>query len=128
MSTTTLEPQVVTIPEVERGALWLDEHVLGWADKIDIGTLELRSCELCVAGQILSSGPHGIAGWGLAMGLDENEIEILSIYPSGMGMDLPDDVLDGTHRNDLERDAAIDAHWLKLQLAWEHEIRMRRST
>lgn len=35
-----------------RGAAWLDEHVPGWANKIDQTTLNLNSSDSCVLGQL----------------------------------------------------------------------------
>ena len=37
---------------VKLGAAWLDERYPNWWDKIDLGTLELSSCDLCVLGQV----------------------------------------------------------------------------
>jgi len=36
---------------VQRGATWLDEVAPGWHDRIKLGSLDLRSSTLCVAGQ-----------------------------------------------------------------------------
>jgi hypothetical protein len=47
-----------------KGAALLDEEVPGWADRIDVPTLDLGSCTLCVLGQLYPEhntlpGPDG---------------------------------------------------------------------
>lgn len=37
---------------VARGVSWLDSRKPGWRDQIDTRTLNLRSCEHCVIGQV----------------------------------------------------------------------------
>lgn len=37
---------------VERGVLWLDEHVPGWYHRIDLDVFDIRSCNRCVCGQV----------------------------------------------------------------------------
>src|SRR5687768_423496 len=39
--------------KVAAGAAWLDENFPGWEREIDLGTLDLRSCDACVCGQSL---------------------------------------------------------------------------
>lgn len=39
---------------VKLGEAWLDQHYPGWYKAIDLGTLELSSCNLCVLGQVWS--------------------------------------------------------------------------
>lgn len=39
--------------EVTAGAAWLDENFPGWERKIDLGSLDLRSCSECMCGQNL---------------------------------------------------------------------------
>lgn len=41
------------IEQVTAGAAWLDENYPGWERKIDLGSLDLRSCSNCVCGQSL---------------------------------------------------------------------------
>lgn len=41
---------------VRRGALHLDATVPGWADKVDVGTLDIGSCFDCIIGQLV--GPY----------------------------------------------------------------------
>ncbi len=36
----------------ERAAAWLDVRYPGWHEKIDLDTLDLNDCELCVGGQM----------------------------------------------------------------------------
>lgn len=42
-----------------KGAALLDEEIPGWADRIDLPTLDLGSCTRCVLGQLFSSGRSG---------------------------------------------------------------------
>ena len=42
---------------IERGAAWLDEHHPGWRDKVNVDTLDLSDCTMCVLGQL--SGQEG---------------------------------------------------------------------
>lgn len=43
-----------TIAErVAAGARWLDEYEPGWVDRIDLESLDLGSCDRCIAGQLL---------------------------------------------------------------------------
>jgi len=37
---------------VAKGAAWLDEHYPRWVDAIDLATLELSDCEMCMLGQV----------------------------------------------------------------------------
>jgi hypothetical protein len=37
---------------VERGAALLDERRPGWWDEVDVGSLDLRQCDLCILGQL----------------------------------------------------------------------------
>lgn len=39
--------------EVAAGASWLDENFPGWEREIDLGTLDITSCQECVLGQSL---------------------------------------------------------------------------
>lgn len=39
---------------VARGAVWLDEHYPHWVGKVEISTLDLASCHLCVLGQVFT--------------------------------------------------------------------------
>lgn len=42
---------------VKRGIYWLDENHPGWAQRIDLGTLEMSECQDCVIGQAI--GDYG---------------------------------------------------------------------
>ena len=46
---------------VERGATLLDERQPGWADQIDLGTLNMSSCWFCVLGQLYEDFGAGAA-------------------------------------------------------------------
>lgn len=39
---------------VARGTAWLDEHYPNWVTGIDISTLNIASCHLCVLGQVFT--------------------------------------------------------------------------
>jgi hypothetical protein len=42
-----------TIAErVAAGAAWLDAHEPGWVDRIDLGGLDIQSCDRCILGQV----------------------------------------------------------------------------
>lgn len=44
---------MITIAErVSNGSAWLDEHYPDWWKSIDLGTLKVSSCHLCVLGQV----------------------------------------------------------------------------
>lgn len=50
MSTATVELDIEE--RVELGAAWLDENRPGWLDRIDLDTLSVEHCDLCILGQI----------------------------------------------------------------------------
>lgn len=41
-------------PFVARGVAWLDEHYPGWFKAIDLETLDVSKCDICVLGQVYS--------------------------------------------------------------------------
>lgn len=44
-----------TIAErVQAGSVWLDEHYPGWFKVINLGTLNVSNCHVCVLGQVYS--------------------------------------------------------------------------
>jgi len=48
---------------VARGAALLDEKIPGWFRSVDVDTLQISSCHLCVLGQLSgSTGGNYIAG------------------------------------------------------------------
>jgi hypothetical protein len=56
------------MPRVERGAAWLDRHRPGWEQRINLDTLRLENCALCVLGQEFGSFYAGVTssygdGW-----------------------------------------------------------------
>lgn len=51
-----LTPHWEASEAVARGAAWLDSQEPGWADTIDVATLNMRSGDLCVAGQAYPGG------------------------------------------------------------------------
>jgi hypothetical protein len=89
---------------VLRGLKLLDKKMPGWADKIDLATLEMESCDWCVIGQLF-----GQTEWA---GLAYNDgLAVLGIADKGeeFGFDLMD-YFDGQARenwNTYWRDAVI---------------------
>jgi hypothetical protein len=60
---TTTEP-VLDVPGHDRmlkGVYYLDAHVPGWADRINLDTLEMADCADCVVGQLFPND-DGIFG------------------------------------------------------------------
>lgn len=112
--TTVLEPETTTapewrnptLPEVERGAAWLDENVPGWANLIDTEDFDIGECERCIAGQLLATCSLGAV-----------TSHCLGRYPESLGMDL--------HTFGMKDDER-DRVWHELQVAWEYEIARRR--
>lgn len=57
---------------VARGAVWLDEHYPQWWERIEISTLDVSSCHLCVLGQVYTGCiPTGEQGQILAQVINE---------------------------------------------------------
>lgn len=106
MSVVEREP-VTTIPEVERGAAWLDENVPGWWEWIQVERLDLRQCDLCICGQLLAT-----------LELDQEISHFLGMMEPSYGFDADDGA------------ARTQESWLASyrdrQLAWEEEILRRR--
>lgn len=50
------------------GAAFLDEHMPGWAGRIDLGTLDMAGCRTCILGQL--TGDYCRAADDLAVDLD----------------------------------------------------------
>lgn len=55
---------------VARGAAWLDAHVPGWFDRVDLDILNMTSSDLCIFGQVFDTGhdPDMETGFEVGMG------------------------------------------------------------
>jgi hypothetical protein len=47
----TAEQQDLANEAAERGAAWLDEHIPGWLERVDLGRLDMASLVDCVLAQ-----------------------------------------------------------------------------
>lgn len=82
---------------IEQGAAWLDETQPGWERRLDIGQLDLASCERCVLGQVFMDRAKATEmgtgyGWALhvfesvdmshtrGFSLDEDELREMGIH------------------------------------------------
>lgn len=95
-TTTTIERR-----QVKRGAAWLDEHYSGWADEINLATLDMQYCTVCVFGQIVGAANY----WKKIRGEGLDEIA-LGFHVMGDGGDYD--------------------KWDRLAEAWRDEITSRR--
>jgi hypothetical protein len=50
---------------VARGVALLDEHMPGWELKIDVGTLDMGDCDVCVLGQLVGEYTEGLHQLGI---------------------------------------------------------------
>lgn len=85
----------------ERGALFLDEHRPGWAQKIRLGELDLRSNRKCVLGQLFGTFHDGLSAY-----------RHLGLNPKKLGFT-------------LSRDYFRES-WQPLTLAWRDEVERRQ--
>lgn len=94
---------------VANGARWLDESFPGWEARIDPGTLELRSGERCICGQVFTG--HDVDGFSyFIFNLKSEAIQWLGLEGTGtwrLGFITRDDDPDGTYD-------ALDQAWLDL--------------
>lgn len=60
---------------VKRGAYWLDENYPGWENRLELDTLFMNDCHLCVIGQVVGNYFETIAGeeWAIEHGFDADE-------------------------------------------------------
>lgn len=108
---------------VARGAAWLDRRQPDWADRINLSTLDLRSSELCVAGQAL--------GTAVASGYDVMFAEL----HVDMDNDRPDVTYGFTHPSVTDKNAGpyghpyapADPRLQELAALWTAQIAIRRS-
>jgi hypothetical protein len=97
---------------VNRGVEFLDEHLPGWVEKIDLDTLDLAVPCMCVLGQLegdfwLAMAHHGHA--------EVNEF----------GTIRPD--WDWSHAHGFSRPTVFDyAQYQALTNTWKHRVEMRR--
>lgn len=53
------------VARVRRGADLLDARKPGWADKVDVNTLDMQSCTMCVLGQVFGDYTEGLVYLGV---------------------------------------------------------------
>lgn len=49
--------------QIAAGMQWLDRHVPGWEQRIDVNRLGLHDCERCVIGQLVGNYKEWIGGY-----------------------------------------------------------------
>ena len=54
----------MAIEPVAAGSRWLDEHVPGWEQRIDLETLDVTNCTMCVLGQVYGDFIDGLKAAG----------------------------------------------------------------
>ena len=64
---------------VQRGELFLDEHVPGWRERVDIRTLDLANGFQCVLGQVFGEYDDGLQ----LLGLTQKDAERLGFFRWG---------------------------------------------
>lgn len=72
---------------VARGAALLDEKLPGWAERIDLATLELSSCYRCVLGQLFARHPLPTENAFSPYGLGVVALALADERPSWYGFD-----------------------------------------
>jgi hypothetical protein len=115
-----LTPQIAAA-RVAQGAAFLDRVRPGWADLINVDTLQMVQCYRCVLGQIYGDYCAGVAAFGWH---PYGEI-ILALPQVALGFVLADeDLHEGEYRWAL--DAVGDVGWRTLTEAWIAAIAERR--
>lgn len=126
---TIVQEELELDERVERGALHLDEHFPGWANKINLKTFNIRNAEQCVIGQLY--GDY----W------DHTINQVAKIYPQRTVEDfnyLDDPKLDKfaadhgffTNKNNYPSDDQDDQQyddWDVLQESWKKAIGTRQN-
>lgn len=94
------------------GARYLDEHEPGWAERIDLITLEMVSPCGCILGQLGGDYRDELRerGWN-------------GSHAAALGFTVPVDP-----RVDISTPVAVDNAWAELDVAWIAQIRARRET
>lgn len=105
-------------PRVERGMAWLDAHVPGWLDRIDMETLDIGDCDRCVLGQLFGSFDAGI------FEVERTERPTDEVGGYGFTM-LLRDVARDEYRFPIDR-RECDRFWAALREAWTTAILTRR--
>lgn len=98
---------------VLRGAAWLDEtYPEGWADRINIDTLDLSSEHRDILAQ--------------AVGVSYSEaLRALSTFPSLLGIDPDDSIKSWATEHGFNAPTAWD--WDELTQAWVEQVQLRTS-
>lgn len=112
-TTTATRPSAVIPGSAARGAAFLDEHVPGWADRIDLAALDLDSCTKCVLGQLFD-GSYVHAVNALDLGFEAQCAHGFDLW-SGAPLD-----------EDYGNTAVTPEDWNDLRNQWIDEVRQRR--
>ena len=93
-------------PRVEKGVSFLDEYYPGWAEKIDVDALRLRSVRWCICGQIFGD-------------FDLRPDKLSNAYLYGFALSINDDPFP------IITPEGQDASWAALNALWLDEIHWR---
>lgn len=104
----------VEYPEVKAGIAWMDEHDPGWAERIDLNTLALRSPENCVVCQVMKVRDFSRA-W---TKIDKKHKQ--DIFPSGLGFYIPNRLCGYGTTSDKSPD-----WWIEAENQWRRAIAER---
>lgn len=123
MAETIVQEDLPLDERVERGALHLDEHIPGWANKINLERFQISSAENCVIGQLY--GDY----WNHTIN------KVAKIYPDRMsaddwncwGSDQKLDKFAAHHGFMTDADPDRTADWDILQESWVRAIKARQS-
>ncbi|WP_181785668.1 hypothetical protein [Streptomyces phytophilus] len=103
---------------VERGAVFLDEKVPGWVDRIDLDTLDVAADSLCVAAQAVGSAYY-IAQTKLGQS-DEDAQERGFVLPEHEHDERADELIAA------DEDDEVETIYAPLTQAWRRLIERRR--
>ena len=84
-----------------RGAAFLDGHVPGWAQRVDLDTLDMSNCRYCVLSQVAGNYRDAVQDFDIDSDLDAVALGFLRVSGDG-------------------------SSWQRLAEAWAGEIRERR--
>jgi hypothetical protein len=113
---------------VKQGTFWLDENYPGWAERIDLDSLKMQSCENCVIGQAVmnkgywqvietasSAEDMGIAvEWAIRHGFDADHTDMED-----------DEWYSYTDDGSLGLSRMAKDRYLALEVLWTDEVRKR---
>lgn len=113
-----------------RGAEFLDGKQKGWADKINLGTLDLQSPCLCVLGQLVPGVEPGGYSNGYQAGINEwfqGDTYSAAEHGFKIAEDRYDAIYESTTDDTPARIRRLTAEYTLLQDAWMPEILKRRT-